>query len=262
MRKVWMTFVLLAVVAVLATAGPRAQDAGQGDKYVPSWRTRWTYEGEPHWSDLDPLYADCSGKEQSPIAIEKTEKADLPALRFEFKSSPLKYVANNSYTFRVNYHDAPGTGNFLIVGEKRYQLQQFHFHHPAEEPIHGKRYDMVLHFMFNADDGEIAGVAVLLKSGSANAAIQQVWEHAPKTEGQENVTGVVFNPGGMMPSDTAAYYTYVGSLTAPPCTRTVWFILKTPLDISAEQIKKFAELWPNDDRPLKPLNGRVVKESQ
>jgi carbonic anhydrase len=264
MRRACMTFLLPVVAAVLVPAGARAQ-----------WKTHWTYEGPTgaeHWSQLDPDYAPCNlGKEQSPINIQKTKKAELPALRFESKSAPLKYLQNNGYTIRVNYHDAPGTGNFLIVGDKRYQLTQFHFHRPSEELIHGKPYDMVAHLMYKASDGKVAGVAVLLRAGRANATIQQIWDHMPKTEGkvlsdfshaEEEIPGVEINPAGLLPH-AAAYYTYIGSVTAPPCTEDVtWYVLKIPVEISAEQIHAFAELYPHDVRPIQPLNGRIVKESQ
>ena len=203
------------------------------------------------------------GRNSRRSTFRTAEKPELPALRFEYKSGPLKYLINNGYTIRVNYHDAPGSGNFLIVGDKRYQLTQFHFHRPSEEYIHGKPYDMVVHLMHQASDGKVAAVAVLLKEGSVNATIQQLWEHIPKTEGKEQeIAGVEVNLAGLLPHD-AAYFTYMGSLTAPPCTEGVtWFVLKTPVDISAEEISAFAKLYPHDVRPVQPLNGRVVKESQ
>ena len=100
-------------------------------------------EGPIIGATLDADYAACNGKAQSPIDIEATRKAALPALKFESKSAPLRYLVNNGYTIRVNYHDAPGTGNFLTVGDERYQLTQFHFHRPSEEYLHGKPSDMV-----------------------------------------------------------------------------------------------------------------------
>ncbi|MGB6383590.1 MAG: carbonic anhydrase family protein [Terriglobales bacterium] len=251
-----MTFVLLVIAAALVPADSRAQ-----------WKTHWTYEGATgaeHWGDLDPEYATCkAGKEQSPIDIRNVEKAELPALRFEYKSGPLKYLINNGYTIRVNYHDIPGSGNFLIVGDKRYQLTQFHFHRPSEEYIHGKPYDMEVHLMHVASDGKVAGVTVFLKAGSANTTIQQIWDHMPKTESKEQeIAGVEVNPAELLPHDTA-YYTYMGSVTAPPCTEGVtWFVLKIPVEISPEEIDAFAKLYPHDVRPIQPLNGRVVKESQ
>jgi carbonic anhydrase len=256
LRKSWITFALLFLVMVLAPAGSRAQ-----------WKTHWTYEGATgteHWSELDPDYAACKlGKEQSPIDIRNAEKVELPTLRFEYKSGPLKYLINNGYTIRVNYHDAPDSGNFLLVGDKRYQLTQFHFHHPSEEYIHGKPYEMEVHLMHQASDGKVAGVTVFLKAGGANTTIQRIWEHMPMTEGKEkDIAGVEVNPAGLLPNNVA-YYAYTGSLTAPPCTEGVtWFVLKTPVEISAEEINAFAKLYPHDVRPLQPLNGRVVKESQ
>jgi carbonic anhydrase len=91
----------------------------------------------------------------------------------------------------------------------------------------------------------------------------QLWEHMPRTAGKETaIAGVEVNPAGLLPRDTA-YYTYMGSQTAPPCTEGVtWFVLKTPLDISAQQISAFAKLYPHDVRPPQPVNGCVVQESE
>ncbi|HEY4837554.1 MAG TPA: carbonic anhydrase family protein [Candidatus Acidoferrales bacterium] len=259
MRKFWMTIVLLMIAAILFPDGPRAQ-----------WRTQWSYDGAlgpEHWGDLDPEYAACkTGREQSPIDIQSAEKSALPAIRFEYKSGPLKII-NNGYTaVRVNY--PAGNGNFLIVGDKRYELTQFHFHHPSEEQIHGKPSDMVIHFMHASADGKVAGVAILLKAGGANTVIQQLWQYMPQTAGAEHeIPGVQINPVGLLPHNSAEnagpYYTYMGSQTAPPCTEGVtWFVLKTPMEISAQEIAAFAKLYPHDVRPVQPLNGRIVKESQ
>jgi carbonic anhydrase len=251
LRKGWLTFVL---AIILTPACSQAQ-----------WKTQWSYEGPAgpkHWGDLDPDYAACNaGTEQSPIDIRTARKADLPALRFAYKSGPLNIINNGHVAVRVNY--APGNGNFLLVGDKRYELTQFHFHRPSEEYIHGKPYDMVLHMMHEAGDGKVAAVAVLLQAGRANATIQQLWKYMPQTEGNEQeIPGVAVNPAGLLPTNTA-YYTYMGSLTAPPCTEGVtWFVLKTPVDISAEEISAFARLYPHDVRPPQPLNGRLVKESR
>ncbi|HKD01585.1 MAG TPA: carbonic anhydrase family protein [Terriglobales bacterium] len=266
MRSRFAIFTFTAIAALLVIASAPAQDHEAEPEYKSPWRTPWTYDGTTgagHWSSLDPEYAPCNtGQAQSPIDIRNPQKQRLPVLRFEYKSSPLKYVTNNGHTIRVNYHDTPDRGNFLLVGDKRYQLTQLHFHRPSEEYIHGKQYDMVVHLMHKAGDGEVAGVAVLVKTGSANSALQQIWQHMPRLEGQQKVVGVEFNPAGLLPP-TTGYYTYIGSITAPPCTEGVrWFVLKTPIEISSKQIEDFAKLYPHDVRPLQPLNGRGVKESQ
>lgn len=227
------------------------------------WKTRWSYDGPlgpEHWGDLDPAYAVCkSGKQQSPIDIRGAQKTSLPPLRFEYKSGPLKYLINNGYTIRVNYHDAPSTGNFLTVSGKRYQLIQFHFHRPSEEQLDGKPYPMEVHLMHKTGDGTVVGVTVFLKFGGENATVQKIWDHMPMTAGKEEAPGVEVDPGGLLPRDTSAYYMYAGSLTAPPCTEGVtWFVLKSPVSISAQQIEAFARLYPHDVRPVQPLNARIV----
>jgi carbonic anhydrase len=254
MRTQWTQVVLLILATILLPSRSEAQ-----------WKTPWSYDGvkgPDHWGDLDPDYAACkAGKEQSPIDIRHAIKADLPALRFDYKSGPVRII-NNGYTaVRVNY--PPGNGNFLIVGDTRYELTQFHFHRPSEETINGKPYDMVMHLMHKAGDGKIAAVAVFLKAGHANTTVAQLWEHMPQTESTETeIPGVAVNPASLLPADMA-YYTYSGSQTAPPCTEGVtWFVLKAPVQISPEEISAFAMLYPHDVRPPQPLNGRVVRESR
>lgn len=262
MRNGLITALLVIVTGTLVLAGLCAQEA-EHEQYVSPWKTPWTYEGAAHWSDLDPEYAACNaGREQSPIEIRNAQKADLPLLKFEFKDAPLRPVINNRYTIRVNYR--PGNGNLLLAANKQYELVQFHFHHPSEEPVDGKRYPMEVHLMYRSGDGSVAGVTTFVESGSANSTVQKLWDHMPKTEGQQEVTGVEFSPAALLPSARdSSYYMYMGSLSAPPCTEGVtWFVLKHPVEMSEEQIDAFARLFPNDARPLQPVNGRVVKQSQ
>jgi carbonic anhydrase len=240
---------------------------GCATSLAAQWRTPWDYEGPrgaAHWSELDPEYAACNaGREQSPIDIRATDKSDLAPLDFEYRSSPLQHLIDNRHTIRVNYHDAPGTGSFLIADGRRYQLTQFHFHRPSEERIDGKAYEMVLHLMHQSADGKVAGVAVFLKAGRANPTVEQVFAPWPAAFDKEiAVPGVEVNPAGMLPRETS-YYVYSGSVTAPPCTEGVtWYVLKTPVEVSAAQIATFAKHYPEDVRPVQPLNGRIVKESR
>jgi carbonic anhydrase len=253
----WAFALTLAAAPALAFAQSAAEPT-----YVSPWRTPWTYRGErgsEHWSDLDPQYAACKGASQSPIDIRHTVKSDLPALGFDYHGAQIDYVVNNGHTIRVDY---PRSGDFLIVGDKRYELTQFHFHRPSEERIGGKAYAMVVHLMHRSPDGEIAGVAVLVRSGRANAAVQGVWDHMPPSEGQRKAESLMVNPADFLPQ-YRGYYAYTGSQTAPPCNEGVkWFVLKDPIELSAAQIGAFAKLYPDDVRPVQPLNGRIVHESR
>jgi carbonic anhydrase len=222
----------------------------------------WAYDGNDgpnKWAKLDPAYSECKvGHHQSPIDIRHTEKADLPPIQFDYHASPLTII-DNGHTVVVNY--APGS--FITVGDHRYQLVQFHFHHPSEEHIYGKGFDMVIHMVHSDASGNPAVVAVLLKPGKVNQTLQAVWDHLPKEKGKEvAVEGITVNAADLLPVDRG-YYTFDGSLTTPPCTEPVtWFVLKTPEEISSEEVRVFAKLYPRDARPTQKLEGRVVRESQ
>jgi carbonic anhydrase len=263
MTKVHVVTVL-GGVGFLACTGLRGHRV-QHETYVSPWKTRWDYEGargSDHWSELDTAYAPCNaGREQSPIDIRDAQATDLPELRFAFRNAPLRPVINNGHTIRLNY--PPGNGNLLLVGGRRYELAQFHFHYPSEHTVSGTVYGMEAHLMYQTSEGQVAGVTVFIKPGQSNPTMERVWQHMPPTEGQNEVAGVEINPGGLLPRDTRGYYTYTGSLTAPPCTEAVtWFVLKEPAEATPEQIAAFARLYPHDVRPAQPLNGRVVRESR
>jgi carbonic anhydrase len=256
--------VLTAAVAVCANARLHGQDAAH-ERYVSPWKTPWDYQGArgpDRWSELDPAYAACNeGRQQSPIDIRDAVRTDLPALRFVSRRDPLKYVVNNGHTIRVNYHR--GNGNLLLANGQRYELTQFHFHRPSEASIAGRTYPMEAHLMYQTNEGKAAGVTVFITSGRPNLVVEKLWKHMPNAEGQNGVAGVQIDPSGLLPGDTHSYFTYMGSVTGPPCTEGVtWFVLKTPIGLSDEQINAFGKLYPNNVRPVQPLNGRVVKESR
>jgi carbonic anhydrase len=233
---------------------------------LAQWRTPWSYEtgsnGPDHWGDIDPDYAACkTGTAQSPINITRTTKAPLPPLQFAFRSGPVRII-NNGYTaVRVDYE--PGNRNTLTIGPRRYELTQFHFHHPSEEELNGKRFDMNAHIMLKGDDGTVIGVSVFLKAGRANAAVAKLWTQMPPVKGPPHeAPGLTVDPGDLLPS-ALGYDLYTGSVSAPPCNAgVVWYVLKTPVEVSRAQIDAFARLYPHDVRPIQPRNGRAVQESE
>jgi carbonic anhydrase len=217
----------------------------------------WAYEGEggpDHWADLSPDFSACKmGRKQSPIDIRNTVTSDLPAIIFDYKPSSLKII-DNGHTVQVNY--APGS--MIIVGNKRYQLLQFHFHHPSEERINGKAYEMVAHLVHADNEGNKAVVAVLFQEGQSNPLLSAIFAHVPKTKNHEEEADVSINAMELLPT-TLGYYTFPGSLTTPPCSEGVtWLVLKAPLTLSKSELGLFTRLYAQNARPTQPLNGRTV----
>ena len=219
----------------------------------------WGYSGATgpkHWSEFS---ATCGvGKTQSPIDILHAEKKQLPAIQFAYHPSPLKII-NNGHTIEVEY--APGST--ITVGGTAYELVQFHFHHLSETEINDQRSPMELHLVHKDKDGNLAVVAVLLHKGVPNPVVGTLWSHMPNKKGQEiALPDVEVDAAQLIPADHR-YYTFTGSLTTPPCTENVtWIVLEAPMTVTKQQIAKFAAIYPDNERPVQPLNGRTVLESE
>jgi carbonic anhydrase len=245
--------VFLALTAAWTTLAPaQHHKAGHG----------WGYDGDggpSHWGDLMPEFAPCkNGHRQSPIDISSAQKADLPTLQFDYTQSPL-HIIDNGHTIMINY--APGSS--LHVGDKQYQLKQFHFHRPSEEKMHGKQFDMVAHLVHADPEGHLAVVAVLLEKGVDNPLVHELWNDLPKEKEKEEILdNVRIDLNKLLPAERG-YYTFSGSLTTPPCSEDVtWFVLKHPVTVTAAEIEQFGKLYRHDARPTQPLYDRVVLESK
>lgn len=242
---------LVLIMGLLLYVSPLSGATHQG--------VHWGYEGEAgptHWGDLSPEFRTCKeGKSQSPVDIRNTVKEKLPSIEFHYSNSILNII-NNGHTIKVNY----SKGSYIIINGKKYNLLQFHFHRPSENTVKGKHFDMEAHLVHRSDDGELAVVAVFMKEGKENAFIKRVWEHLPEKMGhEEKFNDVVVNVSDFLP-ESRAYYAFEGSLTTPPCTEGVkWFVLQTPVEVSANQIKRFESFYRMNARPTQPLNGRIIK---
>jgi carbonic anhydrase len=221
----------------------------------------WAYEGggaPVNWGKLRSEYATCgTGQRQSPIDIREGIKVNLETIRFEYKPTQFRII-DNGHTLQVNV----GEGMAMHVMGKRYELIQFHFHRPAEERVNGKLYDMVVHLVHKNDEGQLAVIAVLLEKGSEHPLIQTLWNNMPLERDMEVSPAEPIDLVQLLP-EIRSYWTYMGSLTTPPCTEGVlWMVMKQPLQVSADQIAIFSRLYRNNARPVQPSNGRLIKESR
>ena len=225
----------------------------KGGKHDEKHAVHWDYEGEmgpEHWGKEFPTCA--KGKSQAPLNIkgpfEKVRFAVVP----DYKPGPLKII-NNGHTIQVNV--VPGSK--IRIDGKAFDLLQFHFHRPSEEHINGKPSAMVIHFVHKNDSGELAVLGVLLQEGNENPGIKTLWSYAPPKEGPEVAPdNVAFNPTNLLPREMEFFH-YDGSLTTPPCTEKVkFFILKSQVNISKEQVTQFP--FKMNARPIQALNDRKI----
>ena len=222
----------------------------------------WSYDGEggpANWGVLKPEWQLCgSGERQSPIDIREGIKVELEPIRFDYKPTQFRIV-DNGHTVQVNV----GPGSSLQVMGRYYDLVQFHFHRPSEERINGKGFEMVAHLVHKDLDGRLAVVAVLLERGQLHPLVQTLWNNLPLEKNVDySPEGVAIDLNDLLPKDRN-YYTYMGSLTTPPCSEGVlWMVMKQPQQLSSEQIAIFARMYPMNARPIQSVRGRMIKESR
>ena len=248
----------------LATSGPSRAPVVRRAAPEPVVEQRpihWSYEGEgspANWAKLRPDYAVCAtGRRQSPIDIRDGIKVDLEPIAIDYRRSQFR-VIDTGHSIQVNV----GEGSSIAIMGRTYQLLQLHFHRPAEERVNGKTFDMGIHFVHRDEEGRLAVIAVLLEKGPEHPLIQAIWNNMPLEVDQEVAPALAVDLNDLLPKERS-YYTYMGSLTTPPCTEDVlWMVFKQPVAISAEQIAIFARLYKNNARPVQGGNGRLIKENR
>lgn len=252
-----------AVAAVFLSATVFAADHADHHAAAASateHHAHWTYdgtEGPTHWGDMEAQFSTCSsGKNQSPINLTDFVDADLKPLAFNYKAGG-DTILNNGHTIQVNFAE----GSEMALNGHSYSLKQFHAHAPSENQINGKNYAMEIHFVHADANGNLAVVAVMFDEGAANPGLTKAWKAMPENAGEkvalkDNVLGT-----DIMPADKD-YYRFNGSLTTPPCTESVtWLVLKKPVTASREQIENFMHLMHHhNNRPIQATNARPVLE--
>lgn len=197
------------------------------------------------------------GRRQSPIDIVEPQRAALPALKFEYRAAPLRLV-NDGHTVRVRF----ANGSRLVAGNDRYTLQQFHFHFPGGDRIAGEEFAMGMHFTHKSPSGQLMTLVLLFRVGSENSALATLLPHLPAPgEPEHTVAGQTVDAAEWLPA-RRGYFAYDGSLTAPPCTEGVrWLVLKQAQQLSAGQLARLKSLIPDNARAVQPLHGRRILES-
>lgn len=240
---------------------PRDRPKPAAKPVKPAPPKPWGYAGDvgpERWGELSPDNKLCAvGTRQSPLDLRDTLKVDQEPIQFDYKPA-LFSVLDTGRTLLIT----PEPGNFITVGQRRYELQAIEARMPAEMRIRGERFDMSLQLLHRDADGRLAMLALQLRRADEDQAVlQRFWNHLPLEKQQTEKASVPVDLAQLLPADRA-YFSFMGSLTTPPCTEGVlWLVMREPLSVSAQQLAVMQRLYPANARPVQPAGGRIIKES-
>lgn len=218
----------------------------------------WSYQGPDgpeFWGDLDPSFAMCKdGMKQSPIDLSNPTSEDAEDHKIRYRSTPL-VIINNGHTIQVDYNG----NSYILLNNLRYRLLQFHFHTPSEHTKDGQVFPMEAHLVHMNDNGELAVIGIHMRIGEENDFLKAIWANMPTQEATVEVAKEI-NVKNFLPEDDG-HYNYSGSLTTPPCSEGVnWIVLDTPVEISLAQLQAFQAIFPMNARPVQALNVRILSK--
>ena len=260
-----LAFLSCTIAIACQTVEQRAGSVAQTpiEKSSDKHSIHWSYGGAGNptrWAELSEEYAICeAGNSQSPvdIATQSQREENSTSIEFNYQAMPLA-VTNNGHTIQVNYPQ----GSSINIAGKEYKLLQFHFHTPSEHTLDENAYAMELHLVHQNSEGNLAVVGVFMKQGQENTALKPIWDNLPSEKGVKEVSTVTINASSFLP-ENREYYSYSGSLTTPPCSQEVsWNVLKMPIEVSAEQLEQFMDIYQMNARPVQALNQRKIQFNQ
>ena len=234
-----------------------SQGAGASPSSAAPHAPEWSYEGPEgpeSWGELSSSFQTCSaGTQQSPIDVPGSLGVSREPLTLGYGTSDFE-VVKGAHSIELR----PLATQQIELDGVAYTFRQMHFHAPSEHTVDGVRYEAEFHFVHQSDDGRLAVLGVLAKRGGDNGA----W--APYVEAVSAArTGQAAKMGGttlsaLFPA-SLDHYKYQGSLTTPPCSEGVqWLLLEQPVELGAGQLAELTSGEAANSRPTQPLNTRTV----
>ncbi len=220
----------------------------------------WGYNkeiGPDRWANISSAFASCkTGYNQSPINIVAAKNTHLEKITFDYPTTQ-GTLLNNGHTIQFS----PMNKQFLYNEKESYQLIQFHFHSPSENLIDGQSYPLEAHFVHEDTNGQILVLAVLYQEGKENKTLKKLWDKLPNLATTSHEMNH-FNIRNLIP-EHFEYYRFSGSLTTPPCTEGItWIVTDQHPTLSKEQIAQFYQLMGGPtNRPIQPIHGRIINHT-
>ena len=220
----------------------------------------WSYQGDTgpeKWSHLSKDYELCnSGNNQSPVNIEKTIDGKLPAIAYNYNILVADKIKNNGHTIQVDIR----SGGEIEVDGKQYTLKQFHFHTPSENTIKDKQFPLEVHFVHASEGGKLAVISIMYTLGAPDPLVEALWKQMPVSVGQSKRLAAKTLSVLETDKKLKQYIRFNGSLTTPPCTEgVIWLVKKPYLQVSMQQLEYLRTILKHpNNRPVLAINARVI----
>jgi carbonic anhydrase len=257
--------VAAAIVASIVACQPVVEE--EPDPVAEEAEVHWRYEGEEgpeYWADLSPEFAACGqGVEQSPIDLSRSIPAGTvplerrlatPALTVEQRARVMDLI-DNGHTIQVT-NDVPMA---LDLGDEHFELLQFHFHAPSEHTFEGRHAPLEVHFVHKSAAGQLAVLGVMIEEGEHMPLLDVVLDALPEHPGDSrHLEDLDLDMTQLRPLPDE-YFVYEGSLTTPPCSEDVlWIVMGEMREISPEQMAELTSHLHDNYRPVQPLGDRQL----
>lgn len=272
---------------------------GQTKPGVGLWKSglgKWKYTGESgpaKWGSI-PGDEGCNGTQQSPVNLDRestTVRKTREQGRVYAKGdgiSTTAELANNGHAAQLNLDPSDKFLLGLTYQGTNFSMKQLHFHWGqsdymgSEHTLAGRHFPMEMHLVNEDDDGGHAVLAFLFEvsDGGHNPFMNPIIDGLKGLRGQQQANVTLddaliqaghaqspFNLTGLITESVGSgYFAYRGSLTTPPCTEEVlWLVFDSPIILSRKQMRGYRQLIDDDGdylldnfRPTQPLNGRQV----
>lgn len=202
--------------------------------FVFSCAKNWGYEGKnaaQNWGNLSEEFKFCKiGYNQSPIDVKLSFEAS--ELKFFYQNSEVETLNKNHVRQIIFDHR-----DFVLRGKKKYFLRHLEFHHPSEHLVNSNQHSLEMQIYHKSDDEQLLVLAIFLEIGAENLTFDDLIKTLSKSENSTKLNWA------KIVKSTDKMFFYDGSLTTPPCIEGVkWYVMKTPLEISKEQMNQIIKL--------------------